>query len=29
VKDAVHGRDHESDDGEMLAEQERILAALR
>lgn len=32
---AVHGvlhlcgRDHESDDGEMLAEQERILAALR
>jgi probable rRNA maturation factor len=32
---AVHGvlhlcgRDHETDDGEMLAEQERILAALR
>jgi probable rRNA maturation factor len=32
---AVHGvlhlcgRDHEADDGEMLAEQERILAALR
>jgi probable rRNA maturation factor len=23
------GRDHESDDGEMLVEQERILAALR
>ena len=23
------GRDHETDDGEMLAEQERILAALR
>ena len=31
VHEVLHlcGRDHETDDGEMLAEQERILAALR